>query len=419
MVRQIITIQPYGKEEKNFKKFNVGEPMWYIILGFLLLVYLLLNMVIPSQGTIGTYFIGPGLWVLLAISTILIARNHDLSILRFKRVRRWYLGNSPAQAGLLIGGFQVALLIIIGLFAGFGKSPYSFTPISILLNIFFVGSLLVGTEVSRAYLIKRGVQSRRYTTLVLGLTTLLFVVIQLTPNQLLTLPTSGTASILEFIGKTLITSIAINLLASYLSYMGGATASMAYIGTLLVFEWFSPILPKPHWTILALIGTIAPAIGFTLLQSSIREPGQKKKRQHKTKGSEQGWTAVAIFSVIMVFFSFGYLGVKPTVIYSGSMNPSIEVGDIVLLTKVNATSIHTGDIIQFYRDNVTIIHRVVNISDSNGQKQFITKGDANEDPDIQPVPANYILGKSVFTIPKLGWIQIFVNNIVRKIGIPV
>ena len=387
------------------------------MLGFLALLYLLLNTVIPSQGTVGIYIIGPSLWILLALTTILFAYRDGLSILKFTRVRRWYFGNSPAQAGLLIGGFQVALLIIVGLFAGFGTSPYSFTPVSILLNILFVGSFLVGTEVSRAYLIKRGVQSRRYTTLVLGLTTLLYMALQLTPNQLTGLTTSGTASFLEFIGKILITSIAMNLLASYLSYMGGATASMSYVGILLAFEWFSPILPKPHWTMLALIGTIAPTIGFTILQSSIREPGEHKKRHHKKKGSEHGWTAVAIFSVIMVFFSFGYLGVKPTVIYSGSMSPALEVGDIALVQKVNTSTIKTGDIIQFIRNNVTVLHRVVQITENKEQTLYITQGDANKQPDTDPVTANHILGKSVFAIPKLGWIQIFVKDMVIKIGI--
>jgi signal peptidase len=391
--------------------------MWYIVLGFLMLLYVLLNTVVPSRGVIGTYILGPCLWILLALTCLLLANRDSIPIVRFTRVRRWYLGNSPVQAGLLIGGFQVALLIIVGLFAGFGTSPYSFTPLSILLNILFVSSFLLGTEMSRAYLIKKGVQSRKYTTLALGLTTLLYVAIQLTPGQLTELSTAGAAPLLEFIGKILITSIALNLLASYLSYMGGATASMAYVGTLLAFSWFSPVLPKPHWTILALVGTIAPAIGFAILQSSIKEPGEHKKRHFRKKGTEHGWTAIAIFSVIMVFFSFGYLGVKPTVIYSGSMSPALEVGDIAIVQKVDIATIKPGDIIQFLQENVTILHRVIRITETEGNTLYITQGDANDNPDSQPVPPNYILGKSIFTIPKLGWTQIFVKTIVRKIGI--
>jgi signal peptidase len=392
--------------------------MWYFVLGFLFLLYLFLNTVIPSQGTLGTYIIGPSLWLLLALTILLFARHNNLSILKFIRVRRWNFGNSPAQAGFLIGGFQIVLLLIIGLFTGFGASPYSFTPVPIILNVFFVSSFLIGTEVTRAYLIRRGVQSKRYTTSVLVLTTLLFVFIQITPNQLIGLPTASNVSLLEFIGKILITSIALNLLACYLAYMGGATASMAYVGTLYAFEWFSPILPNPHWTILALIGTIVPAIGFSLMQGSIREPKEHKKRHHRTKRSQQGWTAVAIFSVVIVFFSFGFLGVTPTVIYSGSMRPTLQVGDIVIIQKTPIENLKQGDIIQYRDNNVSYVHRIYAINIDNQQTHITTKGDANDNPDTDSITPSQILGKSIFTIPQLGWIQIFLKNTLRTLGIP-
>ena len=125
-----------------------------------------------------------------------------------------------------------------------------------------------------------------------------------------------------------------------------------------------------------------------------------------------------MFGVIIVFFSFGYLGVNPTVIYSGSMSPTYDVGDIVLIGDVQASEIQEGDVIQFVRDNVTMIHRVVDTYSEEDQSVFITQGDANDHPDSNPVLAPYVTGKAVFTIPKVGWIQIFVKNIFYGIGIP-
>jgi signal peptidase len=288
-----------------------------------------------------------------------------------------------------------------------------------MFNIFFVSTLLIGTEISRAYLIRRGVQSRRYTTSVLILTTLVFVFIKITPNQLIGLTTASPDILLEFIGKILITSIAINLLASYLSYVGGATASIAYMGTLYAFEWFSPILPNPHWTILALIGTIVPAIGFNLMQGSHKDPTEHIKRHHRKKRSEQGWTAVAIFSVVMVFFSFGFFGVNPTVIYSGSMQPTLHVGDIVIIQKTQVENLKQGDIIQYRKDNVTYVHRIYAVTTDNQHIQITTKGDANDHPDPDQITSDKILGKSLVTIPQLGWIQIIIKNFLQTIGIPV
>lgn len=396
--------------------------MWYIILGLVLVIYLLLNSVIPGAGAVGSYILQPLLWIALAVATFLIAQNEGLNILKFKKTIRWYIGNSPVHAGIFIGAFQVAILIIVGIFAGFGKSPYSFTPTSILINIVFVGSLLLGTEISRAYLIKKGTKPRKYMTLTMILVTLLFMFIRISPNDFTVLTFSNPPAALEFMGTMLIMALSINLLASYLSYLGGATASIGYMGTLLAFEWFSPILPNPHWTVSTLVGTIAPAIGFIIIQSSLQFPQDKKRvRREKRKTGSSGWTVTAIFCVIIIFFSFGYLGVSPTVIYSGSMRPALDVGDIVLIDKVDIEEIQENDIIQYVSyDNVTlVIHRLVKVYEEEGKTYFITKGDANDDPDSKPITENRILGKSIFTIPKLGWIQIFIKSIFKNIGIPV
>ena len=109
--------------------------MWYIVLGLLAAIYLTLNYVLTG-GFFEVYIIRPLLWILLAIVTFIIAHSEGLSILKFKKILRWNLGRTPVHAGLLLGGFQVALLIIVGLFFNFGESPYSFALTSIITNIF-------------------------------------------------------------------------------------------------------------------------------------------------------------------------------------------------------------------------------------------------------------------------------------------
>ena len=394
--------------------------MWYLILGLITAIYLVVNLVLPSGGEIESYIIRPLLWIGLAILTYLFSQKEGLSILQFRKVRRWFIGNSPWQTGVLLGGFHVAMLILIGLFAGFGKSPYAFTPIAILRNAFFISSLLIGMEISRAYLIKTGTRSRKYGTFFLGLITLFFVLISINLAVYQNLDIAEPAAALEFLGRTFITALAMNLLASYLSYLGGAYASMGYMGVLLFFEWFSPILPNPHWTILALVGTIAPAVGFVVLQNSLdTEDSKGRTKKRRQQNTDYSWTAIAVFGVIIVFFSFGYLGVNPTVIYSGSMSPTYEVGDIVLIEDTSFSEIQEGDVIQFVRDNVTMIHRVVDAYSEDDQSVFITQGDANDHPDSNPVLAPYVTGKAVFTIPKIGWIQIAVKNLFYSIGIPI
>lgn len=398
--------------------------MWYILLGIIAIVYILEETLIPSLSWTGAYIIRPIAYIALGVSAILIATNQGGNILSFKRIRRWYLGNNPQQAGLLIGGFQIALLIIIGLFAGFGNSPYSFKPIPILFNLFFVSAFLFGVEISRSYFINTSQFTRRKFTLILTLTTLLYIVfLEISPSDLSFFAFADPPSSLEFIGATIIPALAMNLLACYLVYLGGATASIAYMGILMGFEWFSPILPTPHWTILALIGTIGPAIGFILIEDSLKTRQERKRQRRKeASSSETGWTIIAIAGIFIVFFSFGFLGFTPTVIYSGSMAPTYEVGDIVLIEDdYNKSALDIGDIIQYVAfDNQTLlVHRIINITTVEDQTAFITKGDANDDPDFKPIPLGRVQGKAIFTIPKLGWIQIAIKSIFRTLSVPI
>ncbi|HID25863.1 MAG TPA: hypothetical protein EYP23_05325, partial [Thermoplasmata archaeon] len=155
--------------------------MWYIILGFVILIYLLINLVLPEvfSGFINTYVATPLLWMLLTIATLLMVKQEKLNIWWFKKIRKWNIGETPFHAAVLIGGFQVSLLVIVGLFIGFGKSPYSFTPSAVLINFIYVCSMLFGVELSRAYLIKKNTGFRRNNVFTLLMVSLLFVFIRI------------------------------------------------------------------------------------------------------------------------------------------------------------------------------------------------------------------------------------------------
>jgi len=148
-----------------------------------------------------------------------------------------------------------------------------------------------------------------------------------------------------------------------------------------------------------------------------KTPGGKRKRKKK-KDPALSWTAVATVCVVFVFFSTGFLGVQPTIIYSGSMRSAIDVGDIVLVSEVPIDEIQKGDIVQFKNENMSIpvVHRVYDIIESENNKVFVTKGDDNDNPDREPVLPNHIMGKVVFNLPKIGWIPITIKNVLYKIG---
>ena len=94
-------------------------------------------------------------------------------------------------------------------------------------------------------------------------------------------------------------------------------------------------------------------------------------------------------------------------VYTGSMEPAIPVGSVVVIKPVDPETLKVGDIICFQLSEPTsITHRIINITNEG----FITKGDANEDPDQWIVKKENVIGKAVFTIPFIGYIGYFVRT---------
>jgi len=403
-------------------KYRDGDSMWFIIPIIIGMIYYLIYLVIPDNlsGFFGFYILQPLLWIFLSIFVYIISKREGLNIWNFKKIRKWEIGNTPFQAGLLIGGFQISLLIIIGLFIGFGFSPYSHTPLFILVNAVYIFSVIFGIELSRAYLIKKSSYRKRNLTQYLILVTIFFMFISIPFAQFSNINIYQPSSIFKFIGEYIIPGLAISLFASYLAYFGGALSAIGYMGVLQGFQWFSPYLPAVEWVHIAFIGTIGPAIGFLIIQNSIQtRQGKKIIKRKKMKDPTLSWMAISIVCVLLIFFSFGYFGTQPTIIYSGSMRPEIEVGDVVLVTDIDIEKIKVGDIIQFENEGIDlpIIHRVYEIQNEDNNLIFITKGDNNNNPDSDPVNPEQIMGKVIFNIPKIGWISITIKDFVNMLGV--
>ena len=106
------------------------------------------------------------------------------------------------------------------------------------------------------------------------------------------------------------------------------------------------------------------------------------------------------------------LGYNIYTVVSGSMEPAIPVESLVYINHMEPEDVKEKDIIAFYGavDGSSIItHRVVTNSTVMGE--FITKGDANEENDMNPIPYSHFIGKVVLSVPKVGGLaQIFTST---------
>jgi signal peptidase len=122
--------------------------------------------------------------------------------------------------------------------------------------------------------------------------------------------------------------------------------------------------------------------------------------------------------VAMVF------GLGPLIVETGSMSPAFDANDLILVKKTDAGKLCKDDIIAFYDSKGVIVsHRVIGFdSDENGARTYITKGDANNTHDRDPVPAARVAGRVVKVYPGGGRLMLLLRQpwvLAVLIGVPV
>lgn len=125
-------------------------------------------------------------------------------------------------------------------------------------------------------------------------------------------------------------------------------------------------------------------------------------------------TGVVLLALLFLGNHMSVFGYKVKVVQSGSMEPAIPVGSIVIITP--EISYGTGDVITFGPDTKTqipITHRIVETQFVDGEQVFITQGDANENIDPKPVDGGDIIGRVALSIPYIGHLIAFART---KIG---
>lgn len=88
---------------------------------------------------------------------------------------------------------------------------------------------------------------------------------------------------------------------------------------------------------------------------------------------------------------------------SNSMQPALERGDWALIK--NEWNYKPGDVVVYFQASDLVIHRVIEVKSGS----FRTKGDANSKDDGF-IEGNRILGKVILTIPKVGWINLWLSG---------
>ena len=150
------------------------------------------------------------------------------------------------------------------------------------------------------------------------------------------------------------------------------------------------------------------------IRSSTKKP---KKQGGKFLPALCGFLGTLIILLVIVvclpltvprFFGYGMYEVV-----SGSMSPTIPIGSVIYVKPLAPEMVEPMDIIAYHHNGETVTHRVRENHKVVGE--FITKGDANNIVDFDPVPYDELIGRVEYHAPVIGRFMRVLSSFIGKI----
>ena len=109
-------------------------------------------------------------------------------------------------------------------------------------------------------------------------------------------------------------------------------------------------------------------------------------------------------------------------VMSGSMRPTLGVGDVVVTKKIAARDARVGDIITFHDPDDRsrmITHRVTAIHIAGERALVTTKGDANNHAEHWGIAQTGTVGRVSYHLPLIGWGLVWTHGRYARIALVV
>ncbi len=127
------------------------------------------------------------------------------------------------------------------------------------------------------------------------------------------------------------------------------------------------------------------------------------------------WTlGIAIAALVAAIAGPLAFGARPYTVLTGSMEPAISPGDVVVAERIDPPEARAGDIMMF-RDPAdqerTITHRVRHVRRVGDHFWFVTRGDANNHGERWRIAADGQLGRVLYVVPAVGHVAVVAGRI--------
>jgi signal peptidase I len=159
-------------------------------------------------------------------------------------------------------------------------------------------------------------------------------------------------------------------------------------------------------TVLITPTDIAPTKSKLFVQAPPERIATPAQARNTKIGNTIKYIGYALSGILISFSILSASGfVKARIVLTGSMAPTINTGDVVILAPTPRSQPELGDVVaytarRFSGESVGIFtHRIIGGDPVNG---WLMKGDANPAPDVQKPKNEDISGVVFFVIPWIG-----------------
>jgi signal peptidase len=165
----------------------------------------------------------------------------------------------------------------------------------------------------------------------------------------------------------------------------------------------------------------APRTASTPAEPAAPQPAHSAVAAVRWGGRVVAWlvilTSLAALAVAVLVPRLG--GATPYEILTGSMQPGLPPGTLVVMKPAEASEIGVGSIVTYQLrsgEPTVVTHRVVEVRQRlDGEVEYVTQGDANPIVDSAPVRPEQVRGTLWYAVPHLGRVNQLINGDQRQL----
>ena len=325
----------------------------------------------------------------------------------FEKDRHRYVKDIILELVIILITFFI-VYYLLGVLVGFAKTGNYYAINSIVNIILPIVFYIVVSELLRYQLLVKSSESK----ILINLVCIFFIIIDTTLSFSIHSNGFGKEMFL-LLALTVLPSITKNILCTFLSLEFGYKACIFYALIMGLYSYLMPIVPNPNEYVYSLIFLLLPLyvlwrVKKWLAMDKVSDVVNEEFRNKKV--SLLYYIPLILVTVFLVYFISGYFRYYAVAIASGSMEPSISKGDVVVVDK-EFTDLKVGDILAYNYENVVVVHRVYRIINTNGEYYVYTKGDANNNFDNYKIDKSMFVGVVKFKIPVIGYPTVLLNEL--------